>query len=223
MSTLGDRIKRIRDSILKQNQADFAKKLGFSRVATISDYEKNKRSPDITSLRKIASVGGVTLEWLLTGNGPVFVYDAKDTMAEAKEGRQVSYSEEFVEAKVYDMSSATWPGGFSDAEPVDAILIPKSDFKAGPLAVRVKGDSMSPAILNGATVGIDRTRRGIVSGGLYAVWLNYEGVTIKRVFIYPDRIVLKPDNPAFPEAFFPTKYAGEEFIIGRVVWLYQRY
>ena len=69
MSTLGERIRHVREKILKVNQAEFARDLGFSRVATISDYEKDKRSPDVAVLRKIASIGSVTLEWLLTGRG----------------------------------------------------------------------------------------------------------------------------------------------------------
>lgn len=216
MLTLGERIRYIRESILRLNQADFANKLGFSRVATISDYEKNKRSPDITSLRKMATSSGVTLEWLLTGNGPITIYDIQNS-TEAKEGAGPAYSDDFVEVKVYGKD---FPGG---ADPIDSILIPKKDFEIGPLAVRVEGNGMSPTILDGATVGVNRKDRRLVSGGLYAVWLNYEGVTIKRVFIYPDRIVLKPDNPAFPETAIPSKNIGEDFIIGRVAWLYQRF
>ena len=45
MSTLGERIKYVRDGILKVNQSAFAEMLGFSRVATISDYEKIRETP----------------------------------------------------------------------------------------------------------------------------------------------------------------------------------
>lgn len=216
MYTLGERIKHIRDKILHLKQSDFANKLGFSRVATISDYEKNKRSPDIASLRKIASTGGVTLEWLLTGNGPISIYDIHNPAAANEDGSAV-YSGDFVEAKVYDKKYREGAG------PVDRILIPKKDFEAAPFAVRIEGDGMSPTILDGATVGVDKNDRRLVSGGLYAVWLDYEGVTIKRVFIYPDRVVLKPDNPAFPETAIPSMNMKDDFIVGRVVWLYQRY
>ena len=71
MSTLGERIKYVRDGILKVNQSAFAEMLGFSRVATISDYEKNKRNPDITTLCKMADIGVISVEWLLTGKGSI--------------------------------------------------------------------------------------------------------------------------------------------------------
>jgi phage repressor protein C with HTH and peptisase S24 domain len=222
MSTLGERIKYVRSVILKMNQADFAEKLGFSRVATISDYEKDKRSPDITTLRKIASSGTVTLDWLLTGEGPVSIYETRGA-AEAKEARKTVYSGDFVRVNVFDMSTAGNTKDFPAGEPVDIFYIPRKDYKMEVAALRLEGDSMSPTILDGATVGIDRSERHLVSGRLYAVWLGYEGITIKRVFVYPDRVVLKPDNRAFPETDIPTDLKGDDFIIGRVKWIFQRY
>ncbi len=109
MSSLGERIRHIRHDISKLNQADFAEKLGFSRVATISDYEKDKRSPDITALRKMAALGTVTLEWLLTGEGPVSIYETSATVS-AKEGKRAVYSEEFVRVDVFDAAAASGPG-----------------------------------------------------------------------------------------------------------------
>ena len=120
------------------------------------------------------------------------------------------------------MSSAGERKNFPGADPIDLAFIPKKDYERGPVAIRIKGNGMSPSILDGATVGIDVKDRRIVSGELYAVWLNFEGVTIKRVFVYPDRVVLKPDNPTFPETAVYNVSPIEEFIIGKVVWLYQR-
>ncbi len=223
MSTLGERIRHIREIILKQNQTSFAESLGFSRLATISDYEKDKRNPDIETLRKIAVIGNVRLEWLLTGEGPVSVYEPSGPALGVKDTGAAVYSQDFVEVKVYDMLSAKGPGDFPGTDPIDLILVPKQDSRRGPAAIRVKGDGMAPTILNGATVGIDTGDRRLVSGALYAVWLNYEGATVKRIFVFHDRILLKPDNLSFPETSIPTGGAGEEFIIGKVVWLYQRY
>jgi phage repressor protein C with HTH and peptisase S24 domain len=222
MSTLGERIKHIRSVILKVNQAGFAGKLGFSRVATISDYEKDKRNPDIETLRKMASLGSVTLDWLLTGEGPVSVYETNVTI-EAKDARQTVYSGDFVKVDVFDMAPAGEPGGFPAGDPVDTVYVPVKDHNKNIVGLRFEGDSMSPNIIDGATVGIDTSDRHLVSGRLYAVWLGYEGVTVKRVFVHPDKVVLKPDNRAFPETEIPTDVKGENFIIGRVKWVFQRF
>lgn len=222
IATLGERIRYIREFLLKQNQTVFAESLGFSRLATISDYEKNKRNPDIKTLREIAGLGEVKLEWLLTGDGPISIHEPAATYAWVKDSG-TAYSEGYAEAKVYDMTSVKGPGDFPGTEPIDLIIAPKRDLLKGPAALRVRGDSMAPAIVDGATVGVDIRDKRVISGAIYAVWLNYEGVTIKRIFVFHDRIVLKPDNQYFPETAIPAKNLGEEFIIGKVVWLYQRY
>ncbi|MDO8302765.1 MAG: helix-turn-helix transcriptional regulator, partial [Sedimentisphaerales bacterium] len=122
MYTLGERIRHTREKILRLNQSGLANKLGFSRVATISDYETNKRLPDITTLRKIASCAGVSLEWLLTGKGPVSV-NGVHSPAKAREISSPAGNEDFVEVKVYGKDYR------EGAVPIDGILIPKKDFE----------------------------------------------------------------------------------------------
>ena len=62
-SGLTDRIKEIRKKFGSQEK--FANLLGV-RKPTISRYESG-RVPDVDTLRKIADLGGVTVEWLLQG------------------------------------------------------------------------------------------------------------------------------------------------------------
>jgi len=216
MYTLGERIRHTREKILRLNQSGLANKLGFSRVATISDYETDKRLPDITTLRKIASSGGVSLEWLLTGKWVVSV----NRVYNPAKGGEIGSPDgicDFAEVSVYGKDYREGTG------PIDCLLIPIKDFEAAPFAVRIEGHAMSPTILDGATVGVDRDDRRLVSGGLFAMRLESEGVAVKRVFTYTDRVVLKPDNPAFPETSIPAVNLKGGFIVGRIIWLYQRF
>lgn len=224
MSNLGERIKYVRSVILKINQSTFAEKLGFSRVPTISDYEKDKRSPDVDTLRKIACLGGVTIDWLLTGEAPAPFYDTPVPVPlEAGDTRDTAYSADVVKVDVFGMAAAGNANEFPAGEPVDTVYVRAGDRNKDLVAIRFEGEAMSPTVLDGAVVGIDTSKRHLVSGRLYAVWLRHEGVTIKRVFVYPDRIVLKPDNPLFPETEVPAEVKGEDFIIGGVRWVFQRY
>jgi transcriptional regulator with XRE-family HTH domain len=68
-TTLGNRIRTIRKST-GLDQEEFADRLGLRRKATISDYERNKKEPKITTLRNIAETGNVSLDWLLIGKAP---------------------------------------------------------------------------------------------------------------------------------------------------------
>lgn len=63
MSTLGDRIKKLRDrENIQQN--DFAKKIGVSNVV-LSRYESGERKPDYDTLDKIADYFQVSTDYLL--------------------------------------------------------------------------------------------------------------------------------------------------------------
>jgi phage repressor protein C with HTH and peptisase S24 domain len=222
MLTLGDRIRYLRTTILRKNQASFAIKIRFARVATISDYEKNKRKPDIETLKKIACLGNVTLEWLVTGKGPISASEPAKAVTRSDTDSH-GHTEDFVELKVHDIDAAATPGSFMGITANGTILIPRKDWRPGCIAVRIKGESMSPCIMDGAVVGIDKNDRQLVSGELYVVWLKYEGATVKRVFVFPDKIVLKHDNPTFPETTIPAEKLREGHIIGRVIWTYQRF
>lgn len=207
---------------MKVNQAEFAGKLGFSRLATISDYETDKRAPDIATLRKIAYMGSVSLDWLLTGQGRLSLLES-GTIDSAKDSSSIYGGGDFGRVNIYDPASAGPPGEFPASDPIGSIMVPAADCSPGTAAIRVMGDAMRPSILDGAVAGIDTRNRQVTSGGIYAVWLNFEGVTLKRLFAYPDRIVLKPDNPVFPETAVYNASQKEEFLIGRVAWVYQRY
>ncbi|HUT54604.1 MAG TPA: helix-turn-helix transcriptional regulator [bacterium] len=75
MKTLSERIKALR--LPGETQAQFADRLGTTQ-ASISRY-LNGRHPDRATLIKIAKATSVTLDWLLTGQGPM----AADKAAES--------------------------------------------------------------------------------------------------------------------------------------------
>jgi transcriptional regulator with XRE-family HTH domain len=66
MDTLGKRIKSIREKT-GLNQLDLARHLGLESAMAISKYEADQREPDISKLIKLSDLGGVDLNWLLTG------------------------------------------------------------------------------------------------------------------------------------------------------------
>lgn len=83
-------------------------------------------------------------------------------------------------------------------------------------ALRCKGDSMTGArILDGDIVYI-RQQPSVENGEIAAVLIGEEA-TLKRVYRYPDKIVLSPANPEYE----PFVYTGEEIenirILGKAV------
>lgn len=67
-----------------------------------------------------------------------------------------------------------------------------------------EGDSMEPRIKDGDVVAI-RKQLEVETGEIAAVRIE-DNATLKRVYRYPDRLVLQPENPAFP----PIVLVGEE-------------
>ncbi|HOJ19588.1 MAG TPA: helix-turn-helix transcriptional regulator [Ignavibacteriaceae bacterium] len=65
--TLGDRIAQIRNN-LDYNQKEFAEALGLKSAAAISKWESNDREPSIEMIMKIATIGGRSIEWLMSGS-----------------------------------------------------------------------------------------------------------------------------------------------------------
>jgi len=62
---LSDRIRQIRRN-KGMTQAELAKLLHSSQ-STVYNYENNQREPSIDVLKKIAQIGNVSLDWLITG------------------------------------------------------------------------------------------------------------------------------------------------------------
>jgi phage repressor protein C with HTH and peptisase S24 domain len=69
---------------------------------------------------------------------------------------------------------------------------------------------------------VDLQDREIVGGKAYAVWISYEGVTIKRVFVDPEKniLLLQSENPKHSDQRLSID-GRENLIVGRVKWVMQ--
>lgn len=108
-----------------------------------------------------------------------------------------------------DMVQVPLVGRIACGEPITAeenieeiISIP-ADWHAD-FSLKCIGDSMLPRIHDGDIVGI-RKQPCVENGEIAAVRIDGEA-TLKRVYLYPDRMVLQPEN----QAFAPIMLIGEE-------------
>ncbi|SOH93649.1 Helix-turn-helix [Monaibacterium marinum] len=92
MATFGDRMAAARDSLgLEQNQ--LARRLGV-KGSTIAGWEDDRAEPRANRLQMLAGVLGVSITWLLSGqgDGPTAVAEddvSADTMALLAEMRRI--------------------------------------------------------------------------------------------------------------------------------------
>lgn len=81
-TTIGERIRFLRQVIHKITQQELADATGISR-GNLSNYEKDRFKPASDAILAIANYFNVSTDWLLTGNGPISTkastLDTKDT------------------------------------------------------------------------------------------------------------------------------------------------
>lgn len=78
MVTFGKRLKELRLERL-MTQKDLGQKLGIS-LKTVSAYERDERRPDMVLLTEIASIFGVTVDYLLgESNNTSSTFDGLET------------------------------------------------------------------------------------------------------------------------------------------------
>ncbi len=68
LSTVGGRIRHARKT-RGLTPRQLATLLGYRSTVTVSQWEKNRRTPDIESMTRLAAVLTVSVEWLFRGEG----------------------------------------------------------------------------------------------------------------------------------------------------------
>ncbi|MCQ0971570.1 helix-turn-helix domain-containing protein [Paracoccus sp. TK19116] len=90
-ATLGDRIHAARDAA-GLSVEKMARKLGL-RAKTVSAWEHDEREPRANQLRMIAGLTGVSLIWLLTGEGNQPTTAGAETATGVDAGRETALTE----------------------------------------------------------------------------------------------------------------------------------
>lgn len=179
----GENLRKLRRE-KKLTQTELAEILCVSS-GTIAMWETSKRNPDFSLIIKIAEFFNVSVDSLL-GN------------ASLKKGIQIPVL-------------GSIPAGI----PLEAITdildyeeIPEKMAKSGEyFALKVKGDSMAPKILNGDIV-IIRKQEDAESGNVCVVMVNGYDATLKEIKKDTAGIWVLPYNPN--SDFKPTFYSKKE-------------
>lgn len=83
-------------------------------------------------------------------------------------------------------------------------------------ALRCKGDSMINARIFDGDIVYIRQQADVDNGEIAAILIGDEA-TIKRVYKYPDRMILQPENPTFQPMVYEGDKLNEIRIIGKAV------
>lgn len=194
-----NRMKQLREK-MGISMMEAAKRLSMP-YTTYVNYEKGVREPDSETLIQIANFYETTIDYLL------FRYDTSslpDNIIPMPEMRKIPL-----------IGTIACGDPILAAENIESEVDIPDEIHAD-FALRCKGDSMINArIFDGDLVYI--RQQDIVDNGEIAAVLVDDEATLKRIKLYPDHIVLEPENPMYK----PLSFWGEEMnnirILGKAV------
>lgn len=218
---IGKKIKIERKN-RKITQKELAEIVGINNEVTLGTYESGRNRIPVDILLRITNYFKIPLTKFLKFDDTgidLIPYTSHDEIC-----NNISESGDIVKVSVYSEVGAGNFVDFSSYNSITELYLKKEFYKKNMVAVKVRGESMSPTVRENGYVGIDINDREYLEGKIYAVRIPDEGIAIKRVFYYKDqgKIVLKSDNKDFADRELKTDKIDEDnFIIGRVKWVMQ--
>lgn len=187
---------RLSNNLTQQQLAD---KLGVKQN-TISMYENGLRTPDLSFVGEIADFFNTDINYLINGKGTVSIPVLGDVVAGVP-ADAVEYTQGY--------------------EEISQDLASRGEF----FALKIKGDSMEPRILNGDIV-IVKKQPDVNNGDIAIVLISGNEATCKVVEKNKDGITLVPLNSL---KYKNINFSNEEIekmpitILGKVVELRARF
>ena len=201
-----NRLKELRDE-KKVSMAQIARDLNVP-YTTYVNYEKEEREPNSEMLIKLANYFNVSIDYII-GRSSV----RKDSDNTSSISGIIPFPK---------MKKVPLLGTIACGEPIlaqeniDSYINMPEDVGCS-FALRCKGDSMINARIFDGDIVYIREQPDVENGEIAAVLIDNEA-TLKKVYKYPNRIELRPENPTMK----PLEYEGEEMnnvrIIGKAVY-----
>ena len=203
----GKRIQQRREE-LGLNLGDIAKEVGVA-VSTIQRYEKGKiEKIKLPVIEAIAKALQVDPAWLLCQTDRMTVSSVEVSSISNLIPLPQTY-------RIPLVGEIACGSPILAEENVEEILEIAQHIKAD-FALRCHGDSMIGVHIHDGDIVYIRQQPDVDNGSIAAVCIE-NSATLKRVYKYPDKLVLSPANPQYE----PLVYTGDELsqvrILGKAV------
>jgi len=207
--------ERLRIAIGNESTNRFAKKCGIGE-SLVRKY-LNGSLPGIDKALAMARASGVSLDWLVSGEGSMRADEKAD---------EASLDDEFAMVPGYNIQVAAGDGALPGPENATRKLAFRHKWlryrglKVKNLAlVFAKGDSMEPTIDDNNTVMIDTSQKELRDGSIYVIRTN-DHLIIKRIQTrLGSQVLLISDNKAYPPIEVSMDEVNDLEVIGRAVWI----
>lgn len=186
--TMGERIRQLRKS-MDLTQEELGKYVGIKKAA-IAKYEKgNVQNMKRTTIEKLSHLFNVNPSYLMG------LDDINNSNNSSKRTIKIPILG-YIRAGVPIEAVEEILGEYSISE--------KTAKKGAFFALKVKGDSMFPYILENDVV-VFKKQNSCQSGQVCAVIVNGDDATIKKIKLDETGIALIPFNPIFPQLHFTNE------------------
>lgn len=185
------------------SQDELAARLGYKSFTTIQKWESGVSEPPLKQIAKMAKLFNINMQDLVDCTLP----------------QQTSPKKGFKIPVLGQVAAGVPIEAIEDV--IDYEEIPVEWTKTGEyFGLKIKGDSMSPRILDGDVV-IVRKQSTCDSSDIAVILVDGEDATVKKIQISNGGIMLIPLNPAYDPKFFDrqTVLNLPVTIIGKVVEL----
>lgn len=205
---------------LKLNQREFAAKVGMAPQAVTEFMKGRSKGLSQDSIARIVTTLNVNANWLLTGEGPMFIEKAP----EAEPTRRLPYQKpprpESWGLRLYGTVPASPPAAVDQ----EYTMVQVPDFPGlhdRCYLVRVKGQSMQGAgIYDGDIVFIDTLKRAR-SGDIVVAFVEGEG-TLKQLVRHKGRTLLRAHGRGIPDLDITGKQAVVDGVVIKLERMFQR-
>ncbi len=228
--------QRLKQATANHEVGVLAAKIGVT-PATLYRWLSAKFEPSLAKLAQLADAMNVNLAWLVTGMGPL---DSRKALRHGLLEEYAITDFEFAGGKARKPPLAFYEPYLFEllyGPPNEPILSVASDSKS-PLLIQVLDDSMMPTIAMGELVIIDRSfgvsptkvelaqkegrspHDGIYAYRSRSLPHSASGLVVVRRLRHrlDGTVVIRCDNPSYPEEVYGPDHPNRPDPIGRVVW-----
>lgn len=190
-----------------ESPSGVADKLGIAR-STVTKWKKGGNPTD-GNLQRIASFFGVSMEWLRDGLEP-----KKDELTKPTIPPGFLPMPEMAQVPLVGRIACGTP--ITAEQNVEQIVSIPAAWRAT-FTLMCKGNSMAPRIQDGDLVAV-RSQPEVENGEIAAVRIGEEA-PLKHVYVYPNYIELRPENPEYESIIKIGPDMADVVIEGKAVGL----
>lgn len=212
---------RLSTLIGDNSDRSFARLTGIG-VTSLQNYKRGQ-IPGIDKAAMIARAAGVSLEWLITGEGQM--NQGGEVARHVRLASSAQVPTDFTLVPRLDVEASAGAGALAPhEETVDYLAFQASWLSRKGInanfarVLTARGDSMEPSIRDGDVLLVDTSIDRVIDHAIYVV--VYSGmVLVKRVQLMLDgSLVLRSDNKNYSEQTVDAQDVSLLHIAGRVMW-----